>query len=317
MLSNFSELWKVSGVLYKEIVLQSVLSRNPLATTNRKIEDIVKTVNLNMWFNKILLCIMLCIMAIAPIMNRSAINITIFLAMIVFLFIFLGIQTVTSFVASNFNYLRILPLGRDEISLVNLMTFFRLFDLPLVMLIIFFPLAIFVTTFSPLHAILAFIAVVVSEVFSLAILICLARLFHSKIAHSTSGSRWRGLLKFLYIMTWSLPAFGFYFIARFAVDISEISSRYSGVISSHYGVLSFIFPFCFGFLIRGSVSLQLLGSCAVYILLAVFALKWLLSAINEISSGTVRVARDNSIRSQNQTTSSSSWYAQKRSEVDI
>lgn len=289
MLSK-SEIWKTSGILYREIILQSILSANTFATTRRKVEDIVRMVSLNMWLNKILMCIMLGIMAIAPVIERSTIGITVFLTMSIFIFIFLGMQAVTSFVALNFDYLRILPMSRKEVSMVNLMAFFRLFDLPLVLLAIFFPLAIFITTSSPLYAVFAFTAILVSEVFSLAMVFSLARLFYSKIAHST-GSKFKDLLRVLYIIVWCIPAFGFYFAAKFAAQMSEISSRYSGVVASQYDVLSLVFPFCFGFLIEGIMSIQLLGSCAAYVLLAAFALKWLLSSIDKISSGNVKVTR--------------------------
>jgi len=189
-------------------------------------------------------------------------------------------QSVTSFVASNLNYLRVLPLSDEDVSTIKLMAFFRLFDLPLLLIVALFPLAVFVVTGSPLKATFAFAGVITSEIYSLAMVFWLAKAFYSRIAHSTG---WKGLLRILYIVAWCTPTFAFYFFMKFAVDAYEISSAYSSAVVSRYDLLSFVFPFCFGFLMDGFVSPRLLVTSAFYVLLAAFALRWLLSSVYDVS----------------------------------
>ncbi|WP_456328453.1 hypothetical protein [Archaeoglobus sp.] len=223
-----------------------------------------------MWLNKIVVTVFICAMPIYVALNPSIFNCSIFLMYLLFMFVFFFLQIVTSFVSHSFDFLYLLPLSQRDISKIRMLTFLRIFDLPLLAVVLVSPLA-FGLFVSPLSALWTFLGVITAELLAVAIVFRLARFFYSKIAYSTGG--WKTLLRMFYMIAWSVSAFGFYFIAVFMTELPKIHVDLRG--------WDFVFPICFGYVMSGSLNSLALASSLAYLIFAVVLFNRTLPIVNE------------------------------------
>ncbi len=259
-------IWEISRVLYREILFRSVAQTN----VRKRPKDIVKAIDSQMWANKIILALFLSILPFFVATKPTVPNCFVFLAILLFNFVFFFLQTVTTFFSDAFDILHTLPLSPKEVSKVRMLTFLRIFDIPLIAVTIATPLAfgIFV---SPISAFWSLLGAVTSELFAITMVVSLARLFYSKVAYSTGG--WKTILRMFYMIAWSVSAFFFYFFAFVIEKISNLNFDFRG--------LNFVFPICFGYLMSGNFSYTALIFSLAYLSMAVFSFGKTLSAINE------------------------------------
>ncbi|WP_457549223.1 hypothetical protein [Archaeoglobus sp.] len=260
------KLWDISKILYREILFKSIVE----TTVRKKPEEIVKSVSNYMWMNKILIAVFICGMSVFVALNPTTFNCSIFLAYLLFTFVFFFLQIVTSFVSHGFDFLHILPLSKRDVSKIKMLTFLRIFDLPLFAVILVSTLA-FGFLVSPLSAFWALLGVITAELLAIAIVFRLARFFYSKIAYSTGG--WKTLLRIFYMVAWSVSAFGFYFIADFISELPKVQVDLRG--------WDFVFPICFGYVMKGSLNSIALVSSLTYLAVAVVLFNRTLPIVNE------------------------------------
>jgi len=217
-----------------------------------------------------------------------------FLAILLFLIAFMGLQVATSFVSSKIaEVLSTLPLSRRDISKAVFLSFIRIFDMPLIVALTIFPVIYAISSGSFLGGLVSFFSVAVTEIFALALTISLAGFFYSRILSLGGRSIWRTLLRFIFLIIWILPSFGAYLVINFAVQITQTFASMAQAFSS-FQFLALIYPFSLGFLVSYATFLDkinyfVLGlsiiSSVGYIALAVKCLKFVTCYIRQISVG--------------------------------
>lgn len=319
MTQGFSKLWKISGTVYKEICFQSVFSLRLGAAFPRmdeaRIEKIVNQTRISMAINKALITIFIAVLGIMPLgywaifvrdLNLPeeftiASSVTVYLASLLFLLAILGLQVTTSLMSTKaFEVLGTLPISRKDVSKIALLSFIRTFDIPMVAGLIIFPVAFTFFVGSILGGLTALFAVGITEAFSLALTLFLAKFFYSKIATSGGTSKYQTIMRFIYIIAWTLPSFGIYLVMNFATELMRFfASSLTQASSMQAYLLAPIYPFALGFLISSATFPQKINSTIAmlsaipsigYLALAFLGLKYTGSTIRRICTGTTITA---------------------------
>ncbi len=270
---SLRELWRISGYFYGDLVFRSIYE----IRTHKNLEKLVRSAKRSMLINKMFLALMLSVMAIYTAFRSNVMDFVIFYAMITFLLAFFFLQATTAFTSQNFDILYTLPLSRDEISKIVFMTFFRIFDIPIIMVTIVFLVAMIVR--SPLSSAPAFIGLLVSESFAIGLVVYLSRAFYSKIA---TGSGWKSIIRILYYVVWAFAFFSFYAFASTMGWLYRSAEAYSSFVMSNSKILSFLYPFCFAFLSSNIKTPNAFLGMAIWSILAYLSLKRATSKITEI-----------------------------------
>jgi hypothetical protein len=177
------DLWKISGVLHTEIVFKSISKMMVTSDTER----IAKRLKMSVNTNKFLLTLILVIAASSGAYYHTVISYSAALGMLFFVIVFLSLNFVISFLSVKSELLLTLPLSKHDVSKINILTFLRIFDYPLMASsIIFAVVAYFHTPLSVPISIAVFTA---TSVLALATSIRLAKFFYEKIDISTE-SKW-------------------------------------------------------------------------------------------------------------------------------
>ncbi|MEM1546597.1 MAG: hypothetical protein QXP91_09075 [Candidatus Methanomethylicia archaeon] len=308
MLSNLYRLWHISSVVYKEVAFQSIFALHLGALypqrSESSIRKLVSSVKLNTWLGKILTSIFIAGFAIATVfllskqVNISNIELTVvsiisvYLAVILFFIVFMGLQMTTSFISTKtIEILKSFPLDRKDISLIMFFTFIKIFDVPLITALLVFPLVYIYTTCSVIGSLASLFSIIVTEVFALALVMALARFFYMKIAVG-SRSIWRNILRVIYMLIWILPTLGIYILMNFASDIIKMVLASMEIPLPLIFILAVTYPFAFGFLIFYATFTQIgnplilalsLTSIIGYCVLIVYAISWMKIMIVNIS----------------------------------
>lgn len=319
MAKKFSELWKFSSIVYKEICFQSIFSLRlgaPLPhMDSQKIKKLTRQVEMNMLVSKILVTIFVAVLAIMPLGYWSYFVmglklseelavvgcVSVFLASLFFLLVMLGLQAATSLMATKaFEILSNLPLSRGDVSKIALLSFLRIFDMPLITALTAFPATFFIVVRSFFGGLTALFTVVLTEIFAMALTLGLSKLFYSKIVSGGGSSKYRTVMRFIYMLIWVLPSFGIYLVMNFATQILQALVHSLTQISVFQTfALALIYPFSLGFLVAFAafphkISLAhaaiLAVSIILYAVLGHFGLNYTGLTIKRIGSGGVIAA---------------------------
>jgi hypothetical protein len=240
-------------------------------------------------------------------------SVSAFLAVVLFLIVFMGLQVSTAFVSSKIaDILGALPLSKREISNIIFLCFLRMFDIPLITAAVVFLAAYFVVGGTILGGLFLFVAVMISEIFALALTIGSARFFYSRVAGGGGRSRWQTLVRFVFMIVWILPTFGAYLVINFAGTIVQSFASLTQSFSSILHVLVLIYPFSYGFLVSYATFLKVtdyvvlglsVASSIAYVFVAVFCLRWVMRTVRTIGGGGVvaklrGIVKDTQIRPQ-------------------
>ncbi len=274
---EFSELREISGVLYREIIFKSLSE----TAVRRDPEKILKSVNSQMWVNKVLITLFTSAIPIFTALNPSPLGCSVFLLYILFVFVFFFLQIVTAFVSQSFDLLYTLPLSEEEISRIKILTFLRIFDLPLAAIPVVTLIAFGIFS-SPLLAFWMFLGVLTSELLAVSSVFRLARFFYSKIAFSTGG--WKALLRVVYMIAWSASVFGVYLAMGYLPELLNVHADISA--------WKFLYPFCFGYARDPAAIAFSLG----YFAASVILMKRTLPELNERIAVTAAEARKISVK---------------------
>lgn len=318
---KFRNLWTLSSAVYKEISFQSIFSlRVGSSLPQRSKTDttrIVRSARVNTLISKLLTTVFIVIFGVTvflPMTNllpslasRPPPDVTIvgsvsaFLAVVLFLIVFMGLQVSTAFVSSKIaDILGALPLSKREISNVIFICFLRMFDIPLAAGVAVFLTAYFLVGGSILGGLLALVAISISEVFALALTISSARFFYSRVAAGGGRSKWQTLARTVFMVVWILPTFGAYIVINFAGSIVQSFASLTQSLSSILQALALVFPFSYGYIISYATFLKttnytLLGlsiaSSIVYTLIAVFCFRWVTRTVTTLGQGAVTKMR--------------------------
>ena len=196
--------------MYKEISFQSIFSLRVGSSLPQRgktdIKRLIKNARVSSLISKLLTTFFIAVFGFTvflpmtgfvhssapPLPNDVVIvgSVSAFLAVVLFLIVFMGLQVSTAFVSSKISdILGALPLSKREVSNIIFVCFLRMFDIPLITGVVVFLSAYFLVGGSLLGGLFSFLAVIVSEIFALALTIASARFFYSRIAAGGGRSK--------------------------------------------------------------------------------------------------------------------------------
>lgn len=315
---KFSELWRLSSIMYKEISFQSIFSLRAGGALPRRGKNDIKTLISNAEVSTIIsklvttlfiaffgFVVFLPLMAGTsssyPTRELTAVgSVSTFLAVVLFLISFMGLQVSTSFVSSKaVDVLSPLSLSKSDVSRIVFLCFVRIFDIPLAASVTVLLLAYYFIGGSFLGGLAAFTGVIVTEAFALALTISLARFFYSRVAGGGGKSKWKTLLRFAFMLVWILPSFGIYFVVNFAEQIVQSFASLTQGFSAALQLLVMIYPFSYGYLVSfATFSYQVdyltvalsAGACLGYVALAAYCVRWVTRTVGRIGVGGIGTA---------------------------
>ncbi len=256
---SLREFWKISYPLYLNMYFTGQVRFN--RNVNKNINKIIKSIKLNNLFMKIIIS---CFLIFGIILDgKSIVSTSGFFLVVIFLFTFFFLNTLSVFVSDSLDILKILPLSNEEISLIKIMTLFRVFDVPLVTLTIAYPIIMYY--YHGFYALVpSFLSIVSIEILSIYISLKFAKLFYKKIAYS-SDSIFSTILRVITYFIWALAFMGLYMM----VSIFEIISK----LKINLIALDFIFPINYAVISSGIADLKAVVSSIAFFALSIVAFK--------------------------------------------
>lgn len=309
---TFREIWRITRTVYREISFQSIFSLRAGSTLPQKgrgsIEQLVRNAELNIIISKILTTVFVAAFGFIMFLPQIAQpyytgppkelalagSVSAYLASVLFLIVFMGLQVTTSFVSSKIaDTLSPLPLSKRDISAVIFLCFVRIFDAPLAVAVITLVTAYFLVGGSILGGLVSFAAIIATEAFALTFTVGLARFFYARVTAGGGRSMLKTLMRFVFMLVWILPTVGAYLLVNFAQYIVESFATFTQSLSSFSNLVVFAYPFSYGFLVSFTTFgvndyLVLGGSVAAsigYLFAAIYSLRWLTRTIRTIGSG--------------------------------
>jgi hypothetical protein len=318
---KLSELWRLSGTVYKEVSFQSIFSLRAGSALprsgKRDIKQLVANARANAIISKLITAVFIGVFAgivffpfalnyTSPGLPREAIflgSVSAFLAVVLFLIVFMGLQMSTAFVSSKIvDILYPLPLSKEDISRVVFLCFIRIFDLPLVAAPAVFLTVYFLIGGSLLGGIVTLAGIIVTEIFALTLITVLSRFFYSRVTSAGGRSKWQTVLRFAFMLVWILPTFAAYFVVSFASQSVQSFAYLVHGLSSISEALVLIYPFSYAFLASyvtffNGVDYSVLGlsiaASAAYVVLAYYCLKWVARTVRNMGvTATARRPRE-------------------------
>lgn len=315
---KFSKLWRLSSIMYKEISFQSIFSLRAGGALPRRGKNDIKTLignaEVSTIISKLVTTLFIAFFGFVvflPLMSGTGSSyptreltavgsISTFLAVVLFLISFMGLQVSTSFVSSKaIDVLTPLSLSKSDISHIVFLCFIKIFDIPLVASVMVLLLAYYFIGGSFLGGLAAFAGIIVTEAFALMLTVGLARFFYSRVAGGGGKSRWKTLLRFVFMLVWILPSFGIYFVVNFAGQIAQSFASLTQSFSSILQLLVLIYPFSYGYLVSFmtfsfqasylTVALSV-AACLGYFVLAAYCVKWVTRTVGRIGAGGISTA---------------------------
>ena len=227
---------------------------------------------------------------------------SLFLIVILFLIVVMGLQVSTSFVSSKVaEILTTQALSRRETSNIMLLSLLRIFDIPLLTAIGVSTGGYYIATGSAAGAAIVFIAVATTEIFSLTLAVFLSKFFYTHIIGSSGKSRWKAVLRIVFIVLWILPVFGTYLMVNLSVQLFNSFASITQLFSSALQFLLAVYPFSYALLVAfvtqpASVDTYYAAAAGAaslgYTALGVYAYKWLTRTVSKLGTGGISAVRE-------------------------
>ena len=315
---KLSEAWRLSGKIYKEVTFQSIFSLRAGSGLpqrgRRDIKQLVNSARTSAFISKLITTVFIGVFGYTvflPLTVASGFprelaivgSVSAFLAVVLFLIAFMGLQVSTSFVSSKtIDILNPLPLSKKDISNIVFLCFIRIFDLPLTAAVGVFVAVYFLVGGSILGGLISIVAILATEIFALTLTVNSARFFYSRMTGGGGKSAWKTLLRFVFMFLWILPTFIAYLLINFSAEVVQAFASLTQNFASILQFLVLAYPFSFGFLVSyttyfGAVDYSILGfsvvSSVVYLAFAYYCLRWLTRTVSSLGAGgIVRVSRE-------------------------
>lgn len=275
---SLRELWKISGIYYRNLNFLTLIESRTSHTKGVGIEKLAKNANRSVVYNKIFISLIFLFSAIFAAMESSVMGYAAFMLLLMFLFSFFFLQTVTYFFQLNFHLLYTLPISPEDIRKVMFLTFIRIFDIPLILNLFAFPLA--VSIFNLWYsAFPAFFGILLSELFSVAIVTSLSKFFYTKLSQPSGG--WKEILRVIFQIIWAATFFIFYAVMMWIRTLYTRLSLYEPIIEKYALIFKLIFPFNFSYLILSPDFISF-GSSILFLFLGYLSIRWTINNISRI-----------------------------------
>ncbi len=269
---SLSKLWKISGIFYRELAFKSLLNMRRPGASNEAIKKLIDNSIISITINKIFITLIFIIAMLFAGVENSPISYASYILMVMFMFAVFFLQSVTYYFQVDFDILNSLPINRRGRERIMLLTFLRIFDMPLATNLLLFPV---VAGFAagPLSVLPAIIGILSAEIFAIALVTYLSAIFYRKLASPSSG--WRAAVRFIFILIWGTSFFVLYAVMIWMPTIYHYMKNLSPILNDFEFLFRAIFPFDFSYLIVDPDPISLLSS-ALFTILAYFAFKWTL-----------------------------------------
>ncbi len=304
-------IWRLAGKISFEVQFHSALEMSQGAF-GQSIEKQIKKARSNSRMNKGMVSIFTLILAatfgflvwatlsgfleISPDLQWTtvALTVSVFALMNFGFLTFWGVMQVTSFISSGAASIGLhLPMSRSDAGKLALFGFIRMFDIQIITVVVAFPLAYFVATFSLLGFLFCLGATLVAMALAVTVMLLLAIYFHSKI-QSSGGSRFSTVMRLVFTLFFVLAIMGFSVSLQMLSFILPVIESIAVTLSPYWSWLSFVFPFSFGFVVAQATGIPGTpplwfgaASSLVFAVLGVLGLRWSGGFLTRIGAGAV------------------------------
>jgi len=300
-----ADAWRLSAVPYSEMAFRSILQNSSNmwwgsfgrgSTEPSGREDLVERALRIARFDKLVITIFVVVAAGAPFLPQAlgasygvSASVTLSLAVSFALIVLYGVQTLSSFVTSGPSpVLSTLPLIRNDVSLVNLLSFVRTSDYLVVGSVACQVFFVLLLTGSALSGIFMLLAGAVNSVLGVGVALWLSSVFYRNILGSKQGRR-GGMLRIALLLAWGVVVLGIgVLFAAAGYLIPLVQSVLTSPDEVAGSILSLVYPFSLGISV-GSIAhgfapslieRMALGATVGYLLIAVAVSKWSMSSVS-------------------------------------
>jgi len=308
-----ADAWRLSAIPYSEMAFKSILQnssnmwwgsfgRGSSDASGR--EDLVRRALRIARFDKLVITVFVIAAAGAPFLPQTlgasygiSASVTLSLAVSFALMVLYGVQTLSSFVTSGPSpVLSILPLMREDVSLVNLLSFVRTSDYLVVGSVACQVFFVSLVTGSALAGIFMLLAGAVNSVMGVGAALWLSSVFYRNILGSKQGKR-GGALRLALLLAWGVVVLGIgVLFAGAGYLIPLVQSVLASPDALTGAILSLVYPFSLGIGVGStaqgfaptSVEKLALGGTVAYLLIAVAVSRWSMGSVAsfpEVTSG--------------------------------
>ncbi len=136
-----------------------------------------------------------------------------------------GMISTSSFMSGNsFKWLQTLPFSKKNLKKIGIMTIFRNLDIPLIVLVVGFPIIMLIATQNPLIFLVSLLVSFFNVIFSFSILVIIGEKMSFLFSESKTGSKRAGLVRTLTMLRYFIIMFTSSFI--FSWGISAVESLF-------------------------------------------------------------------------------------------
>ncbi|MHA1489312.1 MAG: CPBP family glutamic-type intramembrane protease [Promethearchaeota archaeon] len=213
----------------------------------------------------------------------------------------LGLMYVSSFMSGKiFEWLRTLPISRKNLKKLGFTTIFRGFDIPMITMVVFFPIIMLFITQNPLTFLICLITSFLNIIFSFSILIIVGERVSRVFNNMDIKSKKAKIAQIITMLGYFIVAFGTGFVLQFAIraieDLIYQFANYEHILSLNIILNLIPYPFAPSSLISaslllGQVPLELVISSLIgyglFILLTWGVYKVALSSLRSIIAGDI------------------------------
>jgi hypothetical protein len=332
-----ADAWHLSAIPYSEMAFRSILQnssnmwwgsfgRGSSEASER--EDLVKRALRIARFDKLIVAVFVTVAAGVPFLPQAfgasygiSSSATLSLAVSFALIVLYGVQTLSSFVTSGPSpVLSTLPLMRNDVSLVNLLSIVRTSDYLVIGSVACQVFFVSLVTGSSLSGLFMLLAGGVNSVIAVGVAIWLSSVFYRNILGSNQGKR-SGVLRLVLLLAWGVVVLGIgVLFAAAGYLIPLVQSVLASPDALTGSILSLVYPFSLGIgvgsiahgFMPSGVERIALGATAGYLLIAVAVSKWSTGSVASFpesvsSTGGTERAHDTSVPLRNPVTA----YAMK------
>jgi predicted permease len=214
-----------------------------------------------------------------------------------------GLIFMTPFVSGEtLTQLTGLPFSRDDLSLIGVLTFLRMLDIPVLVYILGFTLTYGLITGSIIGGAIVFGFSLANAIIGIFLAFFLSKVFYTRIL-STGGSRLKSALRFVMILLYGMTFAMFYLFSYFLQLVPVLASLFTFVQNPAYVWVTLIYPFPFTYLIAivttsntllpslsSTQSILAIIASGFYLIVAYFLFKRGWRALRQLALGEIVMA---------------------------
>jgi len=306
-----ADAWRMSAIPYSEMAFKSILQNSSnmwwgsfgrgAASEVSEHEDLVKRALRIARFDKVILAVVVTAAAGVPFLPLVlgatyglAASVTLSLAVSFALIVLYGVQTLASYMGGEFPpFLSTLPLLRDDVSLVNLFSFVRTSDYPVVGTVACQVFFVLVVTGSVLSGLFMLLAGIVNSAIAVTVSLWLSSLFYKGIQGSRRGGR-GSAIRLVMLLAWGIAVLGIgvlFAATGYLIPLAQGALANPNALTST--ILSLVYPFSLGVGVGATAHLftpsgfeeAALAATLCYVLIAVAGSWWSMRSVASFPEG--------------------------------